>query len=131
MLLGLIALVGNLVVIYGKIMNLRKNQNKDIKIQIYHTLVLNLAFADLLMGIYLTANSFEIKRKVDIGVYFSEYGLCNALASITAVSSQVSITTLLIIIYRLVGVTKPFNPILPGYFYTLLVQERGQIFSPV
>ena len=110
LLLGLIALVGNFVVIYDKFKNLRKNQNQDKEIQIYHMLVLNLAFADLLMGFYLTAISFEIKRKVDIGVYFSDYGLCNALAIINAVSSQVSITTLLIIsFYRLVGVTKPFK----------------------
>ena len=70
------------------------------------------------MGIYLTAISFEIKRKVDIGVYFGEYGLCNALAIINAVPSQVSIATLFIIsFYRsvgasfmsLVGVTKPFK----------------------
>ena len=109
-MLGFTALVGNVVVIYDKIMNLRKSQDKNKEIQIYHSLVLNLAFADLLMGIYLTAISFEIKRKVDIGVYFSEYGLCNALAIINAVSSQVSITTLFIIsFYRLVGVTKPFK----------------------
>ena len=110
LLLGFIALVGNFVVIYDKIMNLRKNQNKDKKIQIYHILVLNLAFADLLMGIYLTAISFEIKRKFNVGVYFSENGLCNTLAIINAVSSQVSITTLFIIsFYRLVGVMKPFK----------------------
>ena len=110
LLLGFIALVGNVVVIYDKIKNLRKNSDKNKEVQIYHSLVLNLAFADLLMGIYLTAISFEIKRKVDIGVYFSEYGLCNTLAIINAVSSQVSITTLLIIsFYRLVGITKPFK----------------------
>ena len=111
LVLGFVALVGNIVVIYDKIINLRKNQDKNKEIQIYYSLVLNLAFADLLMGIYLTAISFEIKRKVDIGVYFSEYGgLCRALAIINAVSSQVSITTLFIIsFYRLVGVTKPFK----------------------
>ena len=110
LLLGFIALVGNFIVIYDKIMNLRKNQNKDKEIRIYHTLVLNLAFADLLMGIYLTAISLEIKRKVDVNVYFSENGLCNVLAIINSVSSQVSITTLFIIsFYRLVGVMKPFK----------------------
>ena len=79
LLLRFIALVGNVVAIYNKSMNLRKNQDKNKEIQICHVLVLNLAFADLLMGIYLIAISFEIKRKVDIGVYFGEYGLCNAL----------------------------------------------------
>ena len=109
LVLGLVSLVGNFVVMYDKIVSLRKFQNKDKEIQIYHTLLLNL-LADLLMGLYLTIISFEIRRKVNIGVYFSDYGLCNALAIINAVSSQVSITTLFIIsFYRLVGVTRPFK----------------------
>ena len=110
LVLGLLSLVGNMVVIYDKIVSLRKVKNKNKEIQIYHTLVLNLSLADLLMGLYLTAVSFEIKYKVNIGVYFSEYGLCNALAIINVVSSQVSITTLFIIsFYRLVRITRPFK----------------------
>ena len=108
LVLGILSLVGNMVVIYNKIVSLRKNKNKEI--QIYHTLVLNLSLADLLMGLYLTAISFEIRYKVNIGVYFSEYGFCNALAIMNAVSSQVSITTLFIIsFYRLVRITRPFK----------------------
>ena len=62
------------------------------------------------MGLYLRAVSFEIRYKVNIGVYFSEYGFCNALAIMNVVSSQVSITTLFIIsFYRLVGITRPFK----------------------
>ena len=110
LVLGLLSLVGNIVVIYDKIVSLRKFRNKDKEIQIYHTLVLNLSLADFLMGLYQTIISFEIRHKVNIGVYFSGYSLCNALAIINAVSSQVSITTLFIIsFYRLVGVTKPFK----------------------
>ena len=110
LVLGLLSLVGNMVVIYDKIVSLRKFQNKKKKIQIYHTLVLNLSLADLLMGLYLTAISFQIKYKVDVGVYFSEYGFCNALAILNVVSSQVSITTLFIIsFYRLVSITRPFK----------------------
>ena len=109
-MLGLLSLVGNMVVIYDKIVSLQKFQNKNKEIQIYHTLVLNLSLADLLMGIYLIAISFEIRYKVDIGVYFSEYGFCNALGVINLVSSQVSITTLFIIsFYRLVRITRPFK----------------------
>ena len=96
--------------IYDKIVSLRKFQNKNKEIQIYHTLVLNLSLADLLMGLYLTAISFEIRHKVNLGVFFSEYGFCNALAIINVVSSQVSITTLFIIsFYRLVRITRPFK----------------------
>ena len=110
LVLGLLSLVGNMVVIYDKIVSLRKFQNKHKEIQIYNTLVLNLSLADLLMGLYLTAISFEIRYKVDNGVYFSKYGFCNALAIINVVSSQVSITTLFIIsFYRLVGITRPFK----------------------
>ena len=110
LVLGLLSLVGNIVVIYEKIVSLRNFQNKHKEIQIYHTLVLNLSLADLLMGLYQTTVSFEIRYKVDIGVYFSKYGFCNVLAIINLVSSQVSITTLLIIsFYRLVGVTRPFK----------------------
>ena len=110
LVIGLLSLVGNMVVIYDKIVSLRKFQNKSKEIQIYHTLVLNLSLADLLMGLYLTAVSFEIRYKVDSGVYFSEHGFCNALDILNVVSSQVSITTLFIIsFYRLVGITRPFE----------------------
>ena len=62
------------------------------------------------MGIYLTAIGFEIKHKARIGVYISEPRLCNALGIISTVSSQVSITILLIIsFYRLVRLTKPYK----------------------
>jgi len=108
LLLGIICLIGNIVVIFEKIISLRKIHNKEKEIQIYHALILNLATADLLMGIYLTAIAFEINQKVNLGVYFSNYGLCNGLTIINAVSSQVSVTTLFIIsVYRLLGVTKP------------------------
>ena len=61
------------------------------------------------MGIYLIAIAFEIKQK-SLGVFFSNPSLCNGLAIINIVSSQVSLTTLLnISIYRLVGVIKPFK----------------------
>ena len=43
-------------------------------------------------------------------MYFSEYGLCNGLAILNQLSSQVSLTTLLIIsFYRLLGVIRPFQ----------------------
>ena len=110
LVLGLLCFVGNMVVMYDKIVSLRKFQNKNKEIQIYHTMVLNLSLADLLMGFYLIAISFEIRHKVNIGVFFSEYGFCNALTIINVVSSQVSVTTLFIIsFYRLVRITRPFK----------------------
>ena len=107
---GLLCLLGNSVVILDKIISLLKKQHKDKEIQIYHTLVLNLALADLLMGVYLTAVSFEIKHKIALGVYFSELATCNSLGIISAVSSQVSLTVLLLIsFYRLIGVLDPYK----------------------
>ena len=110
LLVGLFCLLGNTVVILDKIISLLKKQHKDKEIQIYHTLVLNLALADLLMGVYLTAVSFEIKHKIAIGVYFSESSICNLLGIISTVSSHVSLTVLLLISsYRLVGVLVPYK----------------------
>ena len=110
LIFGLLCLLGNGIVIFDKIISLRKKQHKDKEIQIYHILILNLALADLLMGIYLTAIGFEIKHKSIIGVYLSEPILCNALGIISTVSSQVSITILFIIsFYRLIGVLKPYK----------------------
>ena len=109
---GLLCLLGNSVVILDKIISLCKKQHKDKEIQIYHTLVLNLALTDLLMGIYLTALGFEIKHKASIDVFYSESNLCNALGIIRIVSSQVSLTILFIIsFYRLIGVIKPYKSV--------------------
>ena len=110
LIVGLFCLLGNSVVILDKLNSLRKKQHKHKEFQIYHTLVLNLALTDLLMGVYLTAIGFEIKRKARINVFYSEPRLCNALGIIRIVSSQVSITMLFIIsFYRLIGVIKPYK----------------------
>ena len=64
------------------------------------------------MGIYLTAMAFEFKRKATPAheFFYSNPGMCNGLAIINTVSSQVSVTILFIIsVYRLVSVTKPFR----------------------
>jgi len=87
-LFGLLCLLGNVGVIYDEITSFLNPQNKVKEIQIYRALVLNLALADLLMGIYVTAISFEIKRKATVGVYFSEPGLCNVLGVLVTTSTQ-------------------------------------------
>ena len=108
--LGILSLIGNIIVIFDKITRLRKSQNKGKEVQIYYILVLNLATADLLMGIYLTAVAFEIRHKVYHSQFFSNPEICNVLGVINALSTQVSITVLLIIsIYRLVGVVYPYR----------------------
>ena len=110
LLLGILCLLGNVTVVYQKVKRLHKSHYKDKEIQIYDSLVLNLALADLLMGIYLTAISFELKHKVAFDEYFSESRLCTALAVINAVSIQVSLTILFIIsTYRLIGLIRPYK----------------------
>ena len=108
--LGLISVIGNLIVIHDKAKNLISNRSENKEIKIYYTLVLNLALSDLLMGVYWTAISFEIKQKVKNNYYFSKSGVCNALGIINALSSQVSITALFIIsLYRLMSMVRPYK----------------------
>ena len=112
LIFGLLCLLGNICVIYNKTKNLIKTVKTEKEIQIYQTLVLNLALSDSLMGVYLTAMAFELKHKTTPGdeFFYSNPGICNGLAIMNTVSSQVSLTTLFIIsVYRLVSVTKPFR----------------------
>ena len=113
LILCLLCLLGNIFVIYNKTKSLIiKTVKTEKEIQIYQTLVLNLAFSDSLMGVYLTAVAFELIHKATPGneVYYSNLGICNGLAIMNTVSSQVSITILFIIsVYCLVSVTKSFR----------------------
>ena len=108
---GIACLCGNGVVIYQQIFSFStyKNVNKEIKI--YNVLVLSLSMADFLMGIYLVIISFDVKRKIeDINIYFSNCKLCNALGIIGFVSSQISLSTIVLICYfRLHGVLRPYK----------------------
>ena len=112
LMFGLLCLLGNMFVIYDKTNKLIKTVKTEKEIQIYQTLVLNLALSDSLMGVYLTALAFELKHKATPGheFHYSNPGICNGLAIMNIVSSQVSITILFIIsVYRVVSVTKPFR----------------------
>jgi len=110
LILGIICLLGNAVVIYDKMNNLRKVSKKNKEVQIYHVLILNLAYADLLMGIYLTAITFELRQKAIINVAISETAICNALGILNTTSSQVSISIIFIIsLYRLISLIRPYK----------------------
>jgi len=109
-ILGIFCLIGNVVVIYDKTNSLRKVLKIEKQVRIYHVLVLNLALADLLMGIYLIVIASEIKQKANINITFSEAGLCNALGILQTTSSQVSITIIFIIsYYRLISLMWPYK----------------------
>ena len=111
--LGLMCLFGNSIVIFRQIFNSFKQKNYHKESQIYNSLLLSLSLADFLMGIYLVVISFEIKRKTyDTNIYYTEYRLCNALGVLNFLSSQVSISTILLVsCYRLYSVVCPFKKV--------------------
>ena len=110
LVLGVVCIFGNLVVIIQKIVVLFQSSSNDTGQQIYFALVLSLALSDLLIGIYLTAMSFEFKHKIAEEIYFSEPGFCNALGIIHFVASQVSVTTLATIsCFRYFSVVYPYK----------------------
>lgn len=111
--LGMICLFGNGIVIYQKIAQSFKKTHRNKEIQVYNALVLSLAMADFLMGIYLVAISFEIRRKsLNRAIYFSEFRLCNALGIINFLSCQVSLSMIVLIsLYRLYGVMRPYKSV--------------------
>ena len=100
-LFGLIAVIGNLVVIFfvsKKLLFVATVKEKTV----YKILVLNLSIADLSLAIYVIFLYFLKKDDV----------ICNALGVISVTGYQVGITIIaLISYYRLQGVLKPFNVI--------------------
>ena len=110
LIFGLISLFGNSIVIFQKLFLLVKKANLSKEMRIYYVLVLNLALSDFLMAIYLTAIGNEVKIKFKNNLFFSEINLCNVLGIINFVSSEVSLTTLLIIsFFRLHSIVFPYR----------------------
>ena len=113
LVLGFMCLFGNSVVIFRQIFNLPSQRNYHKESRIYNFLLLSLSLADFLMGIYLVVISFEIKQKsYDTDIYYTEYRLCNALGVLNFISSQVSISTILLIsCFRLYSVVCPYKKV--------------------
>ena len=119
MVIGLTAVIGNLVVIInsGKIL-LKKGLKRTTERQIYKFLILHLSCADCAMGVYvtvLTINSF---------IYFSNFKiadeasknegstLCIFLGLINFVSSQISVTAITTITgLRLFSIIFPYRKV--------------------
>ena len=101
LLFGLIALIGNLVVIFfvsKKLLFVATVKENTV----YNILVLNLSFADLLLAIYVMLVSFVPEN----------YVICIALGVISVTGYQVGTTIIVLICYyRLHGVLKPFKVI--------------------
>ena len=106
----IISLLGNGAAIMYEIQTLTKQTTRKAKEEkINNMLVLNLCFADLLMGIYLIIISLSYLLNHTIAFNFN---LCNAMGIISTLSIQVSMSVLVIIsAYRLYSVLYPFKPI--------------------
>lgn len=111
MIMGFLCVLGNGVVIFQKITFFKKLSQQNKEIQMYSALVLSLAVADELMGIYLVGISIELQRKgMRSDIYFSDYHLCDALGVISLISSQVSLSMIIMISFlRLYGVVRPYK----------------------
>ena len=98
---GLFAMIGNLVVIFfvsKKLLFIATVKENTV----YNILVLNLAFADLLIAVYVIIFSSIMGESNDV--------ICNVLGVISVTGFQVGTTIIaLICAYRLHGVLKPFS----------------------
>ena len=109
--MGVLSLLGNLVALIYEIKTLMQLSKQDAKeAKIYNILVLNLCFADVLMAIYLIVlpntlkHSFRSERATSL--------TCDALGVTSVLSSQVSMSILVIIsAYRLFSVLHPYKHI--------------------
>ena len=108
--MGIISLLGNGAAIMYEIRTFTKQSTRKAKEEkIYNMLVLNLCFADLLMGIYLIIFSLSYLLQ---HFYCFNINLCNALGIISTLSIQVSMSVIVVTAaYRLYSVLYPFKPI--------------------
>ena len=105
-IIGLLALVGNGILLPFEIYNFFKRRARNKENQIYRVLLLNLCCADFLMGVYITV--FSSLRSYSN--YEFNFDLCNALGVISITSNQVSVTILVLIsTYRLYGILFPYK----------------------
>ncbi|XP_076813179.1 relaxin receptor 1-like [Clavelina lepadiformis] len=124
---GLIAFIGNVVVLVSKSKVLNRSRRTMSKVEkIYASMVLSLSMADLLMGVYCiileTARmSKDFKNYCD-KLEWKLSSICTALGVINFISSQVSVTTLVIISsVRIISFAEPFKRIkLKVILYTLI-----------
>ena len=95
-ILGLVCTVVNVMVIYTKLSKFVGKKVLPNEIKIYSFLVLNLVILDLLMGVYLLAVAFEMKRKHTVNSHIFEPFPCDVFGVLNLLSSQVTVTITLI-----------------------------------
>ena len=109
---GICALVGNTVVIVRRIKYLKKVYRLWVHKEkvTYSLMILSLAVADFLTGICLTLYAAELNKNMSKRLPSIDYVLCNVIGSLTFLSNEISISTLVMItIFRLYIVLKPFD----------------------
>ena len=116
LVMGIVAFVGNGVVIVHEIKSLRKRSKKSNlstskEKNIYKFLVLNLSLADFLMSIYLIVYSVALHYSPNSSNAM-DVNLCGALGVMSVLSSQVSVTVLVVIsAYRLRAIIYPYKQV--------------------
>ena len=120
-LVGFFAIVGNIVVIVNSTLVLRRNARITSKeIKVYNILLLNLAVADFLMGVYVIGvttggltsivSQTKLAFKDNKTFQWLSHSVCSGLGTINFVSSQVSVSALVAIsCLRLYGVYYPYR----------------------
>ena len=114
LMMGILAFVGNGMVIVHEIKSLRKRSKKSNlskEKNIYKFLVLNLSLADFLMSVYLIVYSVALQYTPNSSSVI-DLNLCGALGVISVLSSQVSVTVLVVIsAYRLRAIIYPYKQV--------------------
>ena len=114
--MGILAFVGNGMVIVHEIKSLRKRNKKSNlstskEKNIYKFLVLNLSLADFLMSVYLIVYSVALHYSPNSSKLI-DVNLCEALGVISVLSNQVSVTVLVVIsAYRLRAIIYPYKQV--------------------
>nr|CAB3263498.1 low-density lipoprotein receptor-related protein 2-like [Phallusia mammillata] len=110
--MAIITISGNSIIIFHGIKAFRKGFAVRSKVEkIYNILILNLSFADLLMGFYLLVRCIMLNEDKPQWRSYKD-SRCTAIGVVNFVSSQVSVTILIIITTcRLFSVLWPYRTI--------------------
>ncbi|CAK8675570.1 unnamed protein product [Clavelina lepadiformis] len=115
-IIGLLAIFGNAVVVFGESKQLVKTNRKKglTSLSANHMLVLNLAVADFLMGIYLImlgiAGAVYDQRFCANELIWRSSSVCTTMGILVVLSSETSVSTMVLLTaFRLYAILKPFN----------------------
>ena len=100
-IVAIFAIAGNLTVIFTLLASLSRSRTQDCPQMVSKFLILNLAFGDFCMGVYLlTLSAMDIKSSgnyYNFGVYWQTLGGCDGAGFLSTFASQLSVFTLSVI----------------------------------